>query len=65
MTVLFRLRGNFEEEISVIRDKIFSIRDKLPPNTNPSTIMIGTKETPVLGKGLLILKNHPQIFEMM
>ncbi|WP_304985269.1 efflux RND transporter permease subunit [Coxiella-like endosymbiont] len=53
VTVLFRLGGNFEEEANAVRDKVFGIRHKLPPDANPSTITVGTKGSPVLGVGFI------------
>ncbi|MBT8506281.1 multidrug transporter AcrB [Coxiella-like endosymbiont of Rhipicephalus sanguineus] len=53
VTVLFRLGGNFEEEANAVRDKVFGIRDKLPPDANPSTITVGSKGSPVLGVGFI------------
>ena len=53
VTVLFRLGGDFEEEVNVVRDKIFGIRDELPSNANLPTIIVGTKGSPVLGVGFI------------
>lgn len=53
VTVLFQLGGNFEEEASAVRDKVFAIRDQLPPNANSPTITVGTKGNPVLGIGFI------------
>ena len=53
VTILFCLGGNFEEEASVVRDKIFGIRDELPLNANPPTITVGIKGSPVLGVGFI------------
>lgn len=59
ITLLFRLGGNFEEEASAIRDKVFAIRDKLPANAQQTTITVGTKGSPVIGIGFIDLKKKP------
>lgn len=51
ITVLFRLGGDFEDEASSVRDRVFGLRDKLPADAELPTITVGAVGNPVLGIG--------------
>lgn len=51
VTVLFRLGGDFEDEASSVRDRVFGLRNRLPPDAQLPTITVGAVGSPVLGIG--------------
>jgi len=49
ITVTFRLGGDFEQEASEVRDRVFGIRNQLPTDTQMPTITVGATGNTVLG----------------
>lgn len=51
VTVMFRMGGDFEQQVNDVRDRVSGVRDKLPPDANPPTISVGGNQGAVISIG--------------
>ena len=51
--VMFKLGGDFEQQVNDIRDKVSGVKDRLPPDAYASTISVGGNADPVMGIGIM------------
>ncbi len=53
ITVQFRLGGDLSTEAAEVRDKVAGIHDKLPSDSDPPTVTVGTEGDPLMGIGFV------------
>lgn len=51
ITIYFNMSSDFDEEVSNVRDKVASVRQRLPSNVTPPIVSTGGVERPVLNLG--------------